>query len=243
MKNLFPQVAVITFLFLIVPAKFISAQTEFGVKGGALYSTYRTNYSGITLDFETQSGFLFGVYARKENLLGPIGLQAELLYQRKGAIEKTNGYPNYGYSPYGYGGYGGFGYSPYGYGYGQYPNYSYNYVSEGSMNWVKTNKHLHYFSLPVLFTYSPMKFLDVYCGPEFGYMFAESDNRIVLGEYNRFSAGIDAGFMAKLGEHTKLDFRYATDFTKVADMGSVEPKNQSFSVSVQQTLFPKRNSK
>ena len=243
MKKFFPQVAVIAFLFLIVPAKFTSAQTEFGLKGGALYSTYRTNYSGITLDFETQSGFLFGVYARKENLLGPIGLQAEFLYQRKGAVEKANGYANYGYAPYGYGGYGGYGYSPYGYGYGQYPNYSYNYSSGGYVNLVKNNKHLHYFSLPVLFTYSPMKYIDVYCGPEFGYMFAESGNRIVLGQYNRFSAGIDAGFMLKLGENTKLDFRYATDFTKVADMGSVNPKNQSFSVSVQQTLFRKGTSK
>lgn len=195
----------------------LQAQTEFGVKGGALYSGFRDDYQGMTFDFERKSGFLMGVYFNKKNLLGPVGLQTELLYQLKGA----NTYILY-HDSESSGGYAGFG-----------------YFDKSSAPWLRDTENYHYLSVPVLLTVSPLKFLDIYAGPELGYLLSFSKNRRVTGDLNRFSAGLAAGLALKLSENTKLDFRYSSDFTTLYDMGSTNLKNQSFSFSVQQALFKK----
>lgn len=215
-KNLKIQIFFIG-CFVVIFSETLHAQTEFGVKGGALYSGFRDDYQGVIFDFERKSGFLMGVYFTKKNLLGPVGLQTEFLYQLKGANtyilyhgdENSGGYPGYGY------------------------------FDKSSAPWLRDTEHYHYLSVPVLFTVSPLKFLDIYGGPELGYLLSFSKNRRVTGELNRFSAGLATGLALKLGENTKLDFRYSTDFTTVYDMGSTNLKNQAFSFSVQQALFKK----
>jgi hypothetical protein len=195
----------------------LRAQTEFGVKGGALYSGFRDDYPGMTFDFERKSGFLMGVYFKKHNLLGPVGLQTEFLYQLKGANtyilyhddENSGGYPGFGY------------------------------FDKSSAPWLRDTENYHYLSVPVLLTFSPLKFLNIYAGPELGYLLSFSKNRRVTGDLNRFSAGLATGLALKLGENTKLDFRFSSDFTTVYDMGSTNLKNQTYSFSVQQALFRK----
>jgi hypothetical protein len=134
--------------FVVFGLKSLQAQTEFGVKGGALYSGFGDNYQGITFDFERKSGFLLGVYFNQKNLLGPVGLQTELLYQLKGAntyilyhdSENSGGYADFGY------------------------------FDKSSAPWLRATEHYHYLSLPVLLTVTPVKFLDIYAGPELGYL-------------------------------------------------------------------------
>lgn len=208
---------ILLFSVLIVFSETLHAQTEFGVKGGALYSGFLDNYQGITFDFERKSGFLMGVYFKKHNLLGPVGLQTEFLYQLKGANTYIL-YHDYESS----GGYAGFG-----------------YFDKSSAPWLRDTENYHYLSAPVLLTVSPLKFLDIYAGTELGYLLSFSKNRRVTGELNRFSAGLATGLALKLGENTKLDFRYSSDFTTIYDMGSTNLKNQAFSFSIQQALFKK----
>ncbi|MGC9353910.1 MAG: outer membrane beta-barrel protein, partial [Mariniphaga sp.] len=105
--------------------------------------------------------------------------------------------------------------------------------------WLRATEHYHYLSLPVLLTVTPVKFLDIYAGPELGYLLSFSENRMVTGDLNRFSAGLATGLALKLSKNTKLDFRYSSDFTTLYDMGSTNLKNQAFSFSVQQALFKK----
>ncbi|WP_372949868.1 outer membrane beta-barrel protein [Mariniphaga sp.] len=208
---------VLFFSVLIVSFETLHAQTEFGLKGGALYSGFRDNYKGMTFDFERKSGFLLGVYYKKHNLLGPVGLQTEFLYQLKG----VNTYILY-HDSENSGGYSEFG-----------------YFDKSSAPWLRDTENYHYLSVPVLFSVSPLKFLDIYAGPDLGYLLSFSENRRVTGDLNRFSAGLATGLALKLSENTKLDFRFSSDFTTLYDMGSTNLKNQSFSFSVQQALFRK----
>lgn len=208
---------VLFFSVLIFTSETLHAQTEFGLKGGALYSGFRDNYQGMTFDFERKSGFLMGVYFKKHNLLGPVGLQTEFLYQLKGAetyilyhsSENSGGYSEIGY------------------------------FDKSAAPWLRDTENYHYLSVPVLLSVSPLKFFDIYAGTELGYLLSFSKNRRVTGDLNRFSAGLVSGLALKLSENTKLDFRFSTDFTTLYDMGSTNLKNQSFSFSVQQTLFRK----
>lgn len=201
--------------FVVFSIKSLQAQTEFGIKGGALISGFQDDYQGMVFDFERKSGILMGVYFNKKNFLGPIGLQTEFLYQLKGARtyilyhndENSGALPGFGY------------------------------FDKSSAPWLRDIEHYHYLSVPVLLTVSPLKFLDIYAGPELGYLLSFSKNRRVTGELNRFSAGLATGLALKLGENTKLDFRYSPDFTTLYDMGSINLKNQTFSFSVQQALF------
>lgn len=203
--------------FAVFGLESLHAQNEFGVKGGALYSGFREDYQGMIFDFERKSGFLMGVYYNKRNFLGPVGLQTEFLYQLKGAntyilyheAENSGGYSNIGY------------------------------FDKSSAPWLRDTENYHYLSVPVLLTVSPLKFLDIYAGPELGYLLSFSKTRRVTGDLNRFSAGLATGLALKLSENTKFDFRYSSDFTTLYDMGSTNLKNQSFSFSVQQALFRK----
>lgn len=227
MKNYLHQSLFLIGILLIVfaPFKKLNAQSEFGAKGGALYSNFKTDYSGMVLDFDLQSGYALGAYFKKENIVKRLGFQAELLYQRKGSIEKflsgnSNSWDSYGSDSYAYGGYG-----------------SGEYFDGTNASWRIHKKHLHYISTPLLLSYSALKYLDVYTGAELGILVGTTGDNIKIEDYNRFSVGMAFGAALKLGENTKLDFRYSTDFTRVAEMGSVNSKNHSFSVTVQQTIF------
>jgi len=218
MKNKNLKIKFILFLsVLIISSEILHAQTEFGIKGGVLYSGFRDNYQGITFDFERKSGFLMGVYFNQKNLIGPIGLQTELLYQLKGAntyILYRDSKNSGGYSDVGY-------------------------FDKSSAPWLRNTENYHYLSVPVLLTVTPVKFLDIYAGTELGYLLSFSKNRMVTGDLNRFSTGLANGLALKLSENTKLDFRYSFDFTSLYDMGSTNLKNQTISFSVQQALFKK----
>jgi hypothetical protein len=216
----------IAFLFLVAifSAKSLRAQSEFGVKGGTLYTGFNKTNVGSMFSFEKKNGVELGMFYKLNNFLGPIGLQTELLYQLKGAnLDILYSFPtNSETGDYGYGGDG--------YGY-----------SNGKLSPHRTfTQNLHYISLPVLLTVTPVKFLDIFAGPQFGYLAGTSGDRIQTSDYERFSAGITGGIALNLGINTKLDFRYSRDFTTSYDMGQTDLKNQNFSISVQQTLFRKQ---
>ena len=101
--------------FILIPTSFIflfvvsllntqsaSAQSEFGVKGGIIYSNIYKSGPKSNLDFDFKDGLSAGIFY-KRNLAGNFGFQSELLYQQKGAdvkIEPIDGTLGSGYSPY-----------------------------------------------------------------------------------------------------------------------------------------------
>ncbi len=207
---------ILFFSVLIVSSETLHAQTEFGVKGGSLYSWFRNDYQGMLFDFDQKSGIMAGVYFKKHDLLGPVGLQTEFLYQLKGANTYIlyHGAENSG-------------------------GYSIGYFDKSKAPWIRNTEHYHYFSIPVLFSFSPVKFLDIYAGPDFGYLFSFPEKRLGAGDLNRFSLGLATGMALKLSENSKVDFRYSSDFTTLYDTGSTKLQNQAFSFSVQHALFKK----
>ena len=217
----------VNFLALgLIPTKHTISQTEYGVKGGPLFTSLRNDLESSSITIDTKIGVSAGVFYRINNLIGPLNLQAEFLYQLKGA--KTYIF----YNPYS---------SGYGYGYNPYPygGYGYNSYNGSAMPWFKGDENFHYFNLPVLASVTLYKLIDVYAGPEIGYKFITSGkNSYILAEKN-FAAGISAGIAVNLGQNTKLDLRYSTDFTNLTDMTSTKIKNQAFGFIVQQTLFRK----
>jgi len=228
MKNQNLQTLIVIFvLFLgISSSHTLKAQSEFGIKGGALYSGFKPTHYFNSLNFDTHSGFELGLFYRMPKILGPIGFQTEFLYQLKGA------HVNVFTSDYGYG-------SPYANGGNVSNTGGYGYYGDNS-SWVMDKQKYHYFTIPVLLTVSPLKFFDIYGGVEFGYMFAESKDRLRYIENNKFSTGLALGAALKLGDNTKLDFRYSSDLTPFFEVGDAKLKSRSFSVSVQQTLFRKQ---
>ena len=241
MKNQNISHHAIIFIFTVVFIPWESAaQSEFGVKGGPLFSGWRHDHSGSMFKTETKTGVSAGGFYRINNLLGPVNLQAEFLYELKGAktfITSNTG--SLGYNPYGYGGYGGYGYNYSGYGYSSYGS-GYGY-DNGSGPWITGQESFHYFNIPLLASVTAFKVIDFYAGPEIGYMFAASEKRrLAWGEVKKFSAGVSTGIAIHLGVNTKLDLRYSTDFTTLTDAGTTEFKNQSFAFTVQQTLFRKQ---
>jgi hypothetical protein len=229
--------AIIFFLSVVlIPCKTASAQSEFGVKGGPLFTNWRHDHNGSAFKTETKNGVSAGVFYRINNLLGPVNFQAEFLYQLKGANTYiTSDIGSSGFNPYVYG-YGGYGYSSYGSGYGG--GYGYN---NGNGPWLTGQESFHYFNIPLLASVTAFKVIDFYAGPEIGYMFATSDiRRLSWGDAKKFSAGVSTGIAIHLGINTKLDLRYSTDFTTLSDRGTTEFRNQSFAFTVQQTLFRKQ---
>jgi hypothetical protein len=194
------------------------AQTEYGVKGGILFSDI--NRSGLTsnLSFERQEGLSIGAFYKKSKLLGPVGLQGEIMYQLKGAEvfikEITTGSYGYGYD-----------------------------ANLTVPLYYRNQEKLHYLSVPLLLTVPATKFLELYAGSELNYLVSKESNRVESGKLNRISLAASAGANFKLGESTRLDFRYTHDLTPYDNMGdNLNPaklKNYGFSVTVQQTLFRK----
>jgi len=225
-QNIHSYAIAVLFLVVSIPVNSLKAQSEFGIKGGALYSGFKPIHNFNSLSFDYHSGFELGFFYKIPELLGPIGFQTEFLYQLKGARINifTSDY-GYGYNPYGYS------YNPYGYG-GYTGGYGYSNPS-----FMTSKQKYHYFTIPVLLTVSPFKFLEVYGGAEIGYMFASSKNRFI--EQNKFRAGLAFGANLKLGDNTRLDFRYSPDLTTFLEFDEEDLKSRSFSVSVQQTLFRK----
>lgn len=223
-------------LIITILVQTLQAQSEFGLKGGALYSGLKSENLNSLFDLQNSSGFSIGAFYEKHNLIGPIGFQAEFLYQMKGAnifiqhpdlTIQGNGVQNSG---------DGFSY---------FRNGSYLHTLDPVL-WDRHQERYHYFSLPVLLTFPPTKFLDIYSGFELGYMFAKSVvyssdyNLMILGDINKFSASWILGTKVRLGDKTKLDFRYSSNLVPLYEMGNSNIKDHSFSVSVQQTLFRKQ---
>jgi len=237
-QNIHNYAIFILLMVVFIPWKTTNAQSEFGVKAGPLFSGRRYDYNGSMYKTEAKTGVSAGVFYRINNLLGPVNLQAEFLYQLKGAKTFISYSPSSsGYNPYGYG-YG----AGYGYGYNIYDGNSAGYgYDNGSGPWITGNESFHYFNIPLLASVTAFKVIDFYAGPEIGYMFAASDNRrLAWGDVTKFSAGVSTGISLHLGVNTKLDLRYSTDFTTLTDAGTTEFKNQSFAFTVQQTLFRKQ---
>lgn len=219
-RNLTTAGLLLTVLFIISNIS-VKAQSEFGVKGGFLKSGINDKIESSMFDFGMRSGEVLGLYYKKENILGPIGIQFEFLYQAKGGTyniqhlsSETDENGFYYSTDYGY----------------QNPNQGY---------WLKKPQRYHYFSVPVLFTFSPLKVLDIYAGPEFNYMFANSSAEYTEWTPNRFAIGYSAGAALKIDTFTKLDIRYSRDITPVADFGDTDIKNYSWAFTVQRAIFRK----
>lgn len=225
----------IAFLLLvaIIPMNSVKAQSEFGLKGGALYSGLKLGEESYLFDFQNSSGFSLGAFYTKNNLVGPIGLQIELLYQMKGAniyIEQPGiTTPGNGENLNWF----------------QYYRKRSILASTAPVNWDRHQEKYHYFSLPILLTFQPAKFLDVYSGVELGYMFAKTNiyssnlNHLMLGEPNRFSASWIAGAKVRLGDKTNLDFRYSGNLVPLYEIRNTDIKDNSFSISIEQSLWRK----
>ncbi len=208
------------FFLLAFSVNNLKAQSEFGIKGGVNYFGLNDKISSSVFDFEMRSGATFGVFYKQHHLLGPVGLQVELLYQQKGGnyyIQHFD-YPESGE--------------------GVYLGY-YGYENPYRGYWIRKPQRYHYFTLPVLLTVSPVKFLDIYAGPEIGYLFANSSAPYTEWKPSRFSAGLAAGAALKIDKNTKLDIRYSRDLTRIADFGDTDIKNYGWAFTVQRTLFRK----
>lgn len=231
-QNIYNYAILLFLSIVLIPWKTAQAQPEFGIKGGPLFTGWRYDYNGLMFDTQTKTGISAGVFYRINNLLGPVHLQAEFLYQLKGAKTFISYNPgSLEYNPYGYG------YNPYGY--GVYSG-AYGYGSKYGP-WMTGQENYHYFSIPVLASVTVFKVMDIYGGPEIGCMFSHSGNQTLnYGEMKKFSSGISTGLAIHLGVNTKLDLRYSTDFTTVSE-ATTEFRNQSFAFTVQQTLFRKQN--
>jgi opacity protein-like surface antigen len=237
MKNQNNHICVLLFLCIIAgyPFQSVKAQSEFGLKGGAVYTGLKLGEESSIFDFQNSSGFSLGAFYTRNNLIGPIGLQMELLYQMKGAniyIQQPSiPTPGNGETEIVY--------------WFQYYRKGSILASTTPVAWDRHQERYHYFSLPILLTFQPAKFLDVYSGVELGYMFAKTNiyssnlNHLMLGEPNRFSASWIAGAKVRLGDKTKLDFRYSGNLIPLYEIRNTDIKDHSFSISIEQSLWRK----
>jgi len=212
----------ITVIFGLILAIFstqsLKAQSKIGLKGGILFSNIHRSGSDSNLETEGKTGLSIGALYEKQNMLGIFGLQTEILYQQKGAeyfIRKLET----------------------------------NYTIDGGntialpSSYYRDTENLHYLTVPVLLTVSANKYLKLYIGPEFGYLFSIKNKRIKTEEVNRFSAGLAAGLSFKLCKNTNLDFRYSYDLTPFDYMDSnkiSKLNNHGFEITIQQTIFNKQ---
>jgi len=180
-QNLQTLIVIIILFLGISSTQSLKAQSEFGLKGGILFSNIHHSESNSNLEIERKTGLTIGAFYKKQNLLGAIGIQTELLYQQKGA--------NY-----------------------FIPKPGTDSISDGENNYplpdsyYRDTEKLHYFTIPILFTLSTTKFMKLYAGPEFGYLFSLNNRRADTGETNHFSAGIAAGLSIKLCTSTNSRF-------------------------------------
>lgn len=192
-------------------------KTEFGVKGGILFANINAIDNNSNFEFEKKDGFTLGMFYKKSDLLGPLGFQTELLYQMKGSdifMEHYEILPDEGQGS----------------------------IIERTGAYFRDKEKLHYVTLPLLLTVRTTKFLDIYAGPELGYLLSYKSIRQETDEMNRFSAGVALGATLKLCEKTHLDFRFSSDLTsydKLSKNSSTDLKNYGFGITIQQTLTRK----
>lgn len=217
MKNYYSiTLAVLCLLFVSIDSK-AQIQAEFGLKGGILFSNIHAIDNNSNIEFEKKDGITLGMFYKKGDLLGPLGFQTELLYQMKGAnifMEHYEILPDEGQGS--------------------------NIEMTGA--YYRDKEQLHYLTLPLLLTVRTTKFLDIYAGPELGYLLSYKSIRQETGEMNRFSAGVAVGATLKICEKTHLDFRFSSDFTsydKSFKNSSTDLKNYGFGITIQQTLTRK----
>lgn len=197
-----------------------NAQDEFGLKGGIIYSNIYKSGPESNVNFEFKDGLSVGVFY-KRNLSEKFGFQSEILYQQKGAevtIEPIEGSLGSGYSPYS------------------------GEVNSASVSIpYSTKEKLHYLSLPLLVSFKPANFIELFAGPELNYLFSMNSDRLKTNNLNRFSPGISAGARLKLGNNTALDFRYSFDLNHYDNMGDsnypAKLKTNSFAITLQQSLL------
>lgn len=217
MKNYYSIALVAACLLNVSIISNAQPKTQFGVKGGILFSNINALDNNSNLEFEKKDGITLGVFYKKNDLFGPLGFQTELLYQMKGAnifMEHYEILPDEGQGS----------------------------QIEMTGAYFRDKEKLHYVTLPLLLTARTAKFLDLYAGPEFGYLLPHKSIRQETGEMNRFSAGVALGATLKICERTHLDFRFSSDFTsfdKSFKNSSTDLKNYGFGITIQQSLFRK----
>ncbi len=220
-KNYIILVA-LTFCFWLYSTH-LKAQSEVGVKGGILFSDIKAADNNSNVEIEKRDGVAIGAFYKKKNIIGPVGFQTELLYQLKGAnyfIENNNINGS---------------------------TQSDEYIStliDASKSYYKSSEKLHYLTVPLMLEVNTSKFLDIYAGPELGYLISQKTNRQTTDELSRFSAGVVMGATFRLCENTNLDFRYSTDFTAFDKLGKgslTELRNEGFTITIQYTIFMKQS--
>lgn len=215
-------IPVLLFSFSMLLPGEIPAQSEFGVKGGILFSTINATDNNSNLEIHKHDGVVLGAFYKKQKILGPLGVQTEILYQQKGAdffIENTD------FNENGY-------------------NQDILSMINSPTSFYRVNEKLHYVSVPLMLDVNTTKFLDIYAGPEIGYLISQKTDREETDELSRFSAGVVMGATLRLCENSHLDFRYSTDFTAFDKLGrgsSVEMKNRGFTITLRQTITIKQN--
>lgn len=217
MKNNYSiTLAVFCLSFVSIESK-AQTKAEFGLKGGILFSNIRAIDNNSNIEFEKKDGLTLGMFYKKRDLPGPLGFQTELFYQMKGAnifMEHYEILPDEGQGS--------------------------NIERTGA--YYRDKEQLHYLTLPLLLTVRTAKFLDLYAGPELGYLLSHKSIRQETGEMNRFSAGVAVGATLKICEKTHLDFRFSSDFTsydKSFKNSSTDLKNYGFGITMQQSLIRK----
>jgi len=198
------------------------AQSEIGIKGGILFSNINSPDNNSNVTIEKRDGVVLGAFYKKQNILGPVGVQTEILYQQKGAnfLIESNNYNESGYST------------------------AIIPLVNSPSSFYRAQEKLNYLTLPVMLDINATKFLDVYAGPEVGYLVSQKTERQETDELSRFSAGVVMGATLKLCENTHLDFRYATDFTAFDKLGknsTTELKNRGFTITIRQTITIKQS--
>lgn len=217
MKNYYSIALVAACLLNVSIISNAQPKTEFGVKGGILFSNINAVDNNSNFEFEKKDGFTLGMFYKKSDLPGPLGFQTELLYQMKGAnifMEHYEILPDVGQGS----------------------------QIEMTGAYFRDKEQLHYVTLPLLLTVRTAKFLDLYAGPEFGYLLSHKSIRQKTDEMNHFSAGVALGATLKICEKTHLDFRFSSDFTsfdKLSNHNSTNLKNYGFGITMQQSLTRK----
>lgn len=216
--NLLAATAVLLIVFEIMSSQSAKAQSEIGLKGGIIFSDIKKSGLNSNLTFKRKEGLSLGTFYKKRNVAGKFGFQTELLYQNKGAdvsIQSIEGTSVY----------------------------TREILEELPATYYNTKEVLHYLTFPLLITFQPASFFELYAGPEINYLLSMNPDRIKTSNLNHLSVGIASGLALNLGENTSLDFRYSFDLNHYDDIGnsssSAKLKNRGFAVTIRQTLFRK----
>ncbi|HSM49149.1 MAG TPA: outer membrane beta-barrel protein [Draconibacterium sp.] len=204
---------IIVSIFSINPLK---AQSEFGVKGGLNFSKFKISNDEFITNVEQQfkNGLTLGMYYQLEDLIGPVGLRTELLYQSKGSDMYTENYQSIGY------------------GYSQsswYRNHEkLHYITLPLLFTFSPFKNIEFYA-------------GNHVGFMVSYKCARPTNG---SNKQRFAYGWDAGAIFKFNKHSSIDLRYSADLTRFDyfnDISKSPLKNYGFEVTYQHTIFKKQN--